>query len=116
MAPASPKVENLVSATNDAFAGFQPEKIVPDVEALLARLPEWFESIGENWKKFAENSQGELPLHGDVSEAMLDMMPHIQALTEAAGKVNDLFRQRHADDLKRHYEPRTGEAKWDVNA
>jgi hypothetical protein len=116
MAPASPKVQNLVEATDEAFSGFQPERVVPDVEALLAHLPEWFDSIGSNWKKFAEQAQGDLPVHPDVSEAMLDMMPHIQALSEAAGKVNELFRQRHADDLKRHYEPRAGEAKWDVNA
>jgi hypothetical protein len=113
---ASPEVARIVDAISDAFAGFKPESVVPDVEGFLAHFPEIFDALSDGLKKFSGQVENDLPIHADVSDAINEMVPRFAGLADAAREVNSTFRSRHEQELDQHYNPRAGEKAWNVNA
>jgi hypothetical protein len=107
-------VEQVVESINSAFGNFNPESIVPDVEAFLENLPKVFDALQENLKKVAGRLDDDLPVHKDVGEAVREMVPPLGGLSERAADAYGTFKNRHEKDLKQHYDPRPNERAWNV--
>jgi predicted component of type VI protein secretion system len=114
--PASSPVERIIESINDSFGNFNPESVVPEVEGLLEHLPEIFEAFRSNLTKLTGKMEEDLPLNGAVPDAMRELDVPLAGLEDAAREVNTTFRRVHEADLKRHYEPRKVERKWNVDA
>lgn len=114
MPAASPEVSRLVEAINDVFGAFRPEDVVPDVQGFLEHFPEVFDAIGSNWKKFASQVQDDLPINGEVSDAMFDMVPSVTGLSDAAKEVHKTFLRVHEQEIEQHENPRTNEKAWNA--
>lgn len=80
----------------------------------LDQLPEVPANVGMALRTYTVRLQGEYPIHPAVVEALGELyMAHAQ-LVERAQSIAALFRQAHADDLKREEAPRVNEAAWNV--
>lgn len=107
-------VEQVVESINSAFGNFNPESIVPDVEAFLENLGKVYEALADNLKKVAGRMDDDLPVHKDVGEAVREMVSPLGGLSERAADAYDTFKKRHAEDLRQHYNPRPNERAWNV--
>lgn len=111
--PTSPQVEAVVEAiTSHLVSGFNPEKIVPDVENFMADLHRVPEALSDALKKVAAKFESELPVRAEVADAVREMIPGADAMTEHAAEANTVFRNLHEQELRQHHEPRPGENAW----
>jgi len=112
--PASPIVERITEAIRDAFKGFAPEKVVPDVDGVMEHLVDIPDALAESLKGLASRLEDDLPIHAAVPEALRDLIPVVEGLRERFAEANTIFRREHEQELKQHYEPRAGEKAWNV--
>lgn len=111
---ASPTINKLTEAVNDALGGFHPERLMPDVNDFFAGMPEVFGAWREQVQKVAGRLEDDSPVHGDVTDAMREMIPHLDRLQEAAEEAWRIFQSSHENDRKRYNEPRTNEPQANV--
>jgi phage-related minor tail protein len=108
----SAPVEAVVEAINSAFGNFNPQEVVPDVEAFLENLPKVFEALTDGLKKVAGRLDEDLPVHKDVGEAVRELAAPLGGLSERAEEAYTTFKSRHAQELDQHYNPRPHEEAW----
>lgn len=111
----SPQVEQVIEAINDTLGKFSPEKVVPDVEALLENLPKIADALSDAVKKLADRLTDELPVHSDVPEALREMIPAFGTMRDRSDEAYSVFKSRHAQELDQHYNPRAGEKAWNTD-
>ena len=108
----SAPIEQVIEAINSAFGNFNPESVVPDVEAFLENLPKVFDTLMDGLKKVAGRLDEDLPVHKDVGEALRELIPPLGGLSERAEEAYTTFKNRHAQELDQHYNPRPHEEAW----
>lgn len=71
-------------------------------------------NVGMAIRTYTMRLQGDYPIHPAVVEALAELYLAHGALVERAQMIGALFRQAHAEDLKREEAPRTNEAAWNI--
>lgn len=98
---------------NAAAASYAPEDMWA-VARELDQLPELPGNVALALRTYTARLQGDYPIHPAVIEKLAQLyLAHTQ-LVRLAAEVGPLFKQVHADDLKREEAPRTGEPMWNV--
>lgn len=110
----SAPVNAVTEAIGSSFGGFNPENVVPDVEALLENQHKIYEALQESIKKIAARIDDELPVHPDVAEGLREMIPALSSLGDQANEVYATFKTRHEQELDQHYNPRPQEKAWNA--
>lgn len=109
-------VNPLVSAAAEvtsAAASYAPADMW-QVARDLDQLHEVPTHIGMALKTYTMRLQGEYPIDPSVVEALGELYMAHAMLAQRAQEVAVLFKQVHADDLRREEAPRTNEAAWNV--
>lgn len=78
---------------------------------LLAEVPA---NVGMALRTYTQRLQGEYPIDQAVVEALGQLYAAHGQLVQMAEEIGPLFRQVHAEDLKREEAPRTNEQAWNV--
>ncbi|GAA3165638.1 hypothetical protein GCM10010466_65510 [Planomonospora alba] len=65
-------------------------------------------------RTYTQRLQGEYPINPAVVEAIHQLYAGMAQLVSVAEEIGPLFRQIHADDLRREEAPRTNEQLWNV--
>ena len=98
---------------NAAAAAYAPADmwaVARDLE-LLHEVPA---NVAMALRTYAMRLQGAYPIDPRVVEALGELYMAHAALVEKAREIATLFRQVHADDLRREEAPRPGEPMWNV--
>ncbi|WP_433382644.1 hypothetical protein [Streptosporangium sp. CA-115845] len=98
---------------NAAAAGHAPADMWA-VARELDQLNEVPANIAMAVRTYTMRLQGEYPIDPAVVEAIHQLYQGLAQLVPVAEEVAVLFRQAHADDLRREEAPRTNEQMWDV--
>lgn len=110
-------IDQVVEAMNDAFSRFNPESVFPDVDAFLENLPKITEALAENLKKASARLEpGEMPIKGEVAEALREMIPSVNVAGDKAGEAFQTFCRLHEQEREQHLNPRTREDAWNTRA
>ncbi|MFG1620188.1 hypothetical protein ACGFI3_46205 [Nonomuraea wenchangensis] len=80
----------------------------------LDQLPELPANVANSVRAYLVRLQGEYPIHPAVVEKLGQFYAAHRVLITIAQEVGPLFKQIHADDLKREDAPRTNEPLWNV--
>lgn len=80
----------------------------------LDQLPEVPANVGMALRTYTTRLQGEYPIHPAVVEALGELYIAHAQLVSVAESIGPLFRQVHAEDLKREEAPRINEQAWNV--
>ncbi|MFF0725181.1 hypothetical protein [Streptomyces sp. NPDC004134] len=101
------------SEMEEAANAYQPDGAM-HVISTLAGMPAALTSVSNTFRILAEKSDEEFPLHKVVGEGLEEVYRHLQRAVDAAEEVAQAAQQVHEHDIRRHEEPRTGEAMWDT--
>ncbi|MET7339135.1 hypothetical protein [Nonomuraea sp. NPDC005650] len=80
----------------------------------LDQLPELPANVANSVRAYLVRLQGEYPIHPAVVEKLGQFYAAHRMLIAIAQEIGPLFKQIHADDLKREDAPRTNEPLWNV--
>ncbi|WP_326799300.1 hypothetical protein OG946_31235 [Streptomyces sp. NBC_01808] len=101
------------SEMEEAAGAYEPDGAM-HVISTLAGMPAALTSISNTFKILAEKSDEEFPLDKIVGEGLEEVYRHLKRAVDAAEEVAETAQQVHEHDIRRHEEPRTGEAMWDT--
>jgi len=93
-----------------AYAPADMWQVARDLD-LLHEVPA---NVAMALRTYTTRLQGEYPIDPRVVEALGELYMAHAALVERAQQIAALFRQVHADDLRREEAPRPGEPLWNV--
>lgn len=99
---------------NTAAATYEPENMWM-VATDLRQLPDVFASVALAIRTYTTRLESSYPLEQPVVDELAQLYLGMTQLAQHAENIEPLFRQVHADDLKRGETPRTGESHWNVH-
>lgn len=101
------------SEMEEAATAYQPDGAMHVINT-LAGMPAALTSVSNTFRVLAEKSDEEFPLDRLVGEGLEEVYRHLQRAVDAAEAVAQTAQQVHEHDIRRHEEPRAGEAMWDT--
>ncbi|MFI9028833.1 hypothetical protein [Streptomyces sp. NPDC053560] len=105
--------DEAASEMEDAAKKYDPDGMM-HVLATIEGMPDALESIANTFAILAEKSDAEFPVEKEVGEALEEVYKHLRHAMDAAEDVGKVFHVVHEQDIKRHNDPRHGEAMWDT--
>lgn len=101
------------SEIQTAAARYQPETMW-HVDQDMEQIHDLPLHLAQGIQMFTQNLQASYPVHPTVVEALGRMYVALGQIATDAQQIPNLFKQAHADDIKRKTAPRIGEDKWNV--
>lgn len=71
-------------------------------------------AVAQGLQIMTKNLQSAYPIHPAIVEAMGRMYIALGEVAASCAEIPKLFKQLHADDIRRKTAPRPGEHKWNV--
>ncbi len=105
--------ERETEEMSGAYSRYEPPMMLA-VAAEYWGLPEGIAACGEAVRQLAVNTSEKYPADAKMADLVAQVYTLIHKAAEAAAEVGPLFARVHADDLRRHEEPRPGEHMWNI--
>ncbi|MEU1814969.1 hypothetical protein ABZ543_07205 [Streptomyces roseifaciens] len=100
-------------AMREAYSHYAPPMMLA-VAAEYWGLQEGITSVGEAVRQLAVNTADKYPADAKMADLVTQVYALLHQAAEAAAEIGPLFAKVHADDLRRHEEPRPGEHMWNI--
>ncbi|MEV4927892.1 hypothetical protein [Streptomyces roseoverticillatus] len=100
-------------AMREAYSRYEPPMMLA-VAAEYWGLQEGITSVGEAVRQLAVNTSDKYPADAKMADLVAQVYDLLHQAAEAAAEVGPLFAKVHADDLRRHEDPRPGEHMWNI--
>lgn len=80
----------------------------------MTYIPEALEAMAKGWEAMARHCEEDLPLNRHIAELIATLAKVQRQMAVDGADIKSAVMRLHADDLKRHEEPRRNEHKWNA--
>lgn len=99
-----------MAAVAASYAPQDPFEIARELD----QMPDVTDHVALSTRSYAQRIESGYPIDPVVSQKLLELYAAQAQMRALAEEIGPLFRQIHADDLKREETPRTNEHLWNV--